>query len=101
MEEAAKKFSEKLEAIKFNDPVIPVHSNVTGHPFINADHVRKMMVKQIYNPVKWEQTLHCLFSRPLDHHFPAVYEVGPGKQLGMLLKMVNNRAYENYSSVIV
>lgn len=101
MQKAATEFSEKLGAIKFNDPIIPVHSNVTGHRFINAEHVKKLMVQQICSPVKWEQTMHSLFTRPSEHHLPSIYEVGPGKQLGSLLKMVNYRAYAEYKSVEV
>ena len=58
-------------------------------------------MSQIYKPVKWEQLMHTLYQRKGDMPFPNTYEVGPGKQLGTILRMVNNKAYASYQAVEV
>ena len=43
--------------------------------------------------------MHVLYSRPQGDAFPKTFEVGPGRQLGGLLKRVNEKAYEEYAAV--
>ena len=45
--------------------------------------------------------MHTLYQRKGDMPFPNTYEVGPGKQLGTILRMVNNKAYASYQAVEV
>lgn len=45
--------------------------------------------------------MHTLYQRPKDHAFPKTYEVGPGSQLGAILRMVNKKGYESYKSIDV
>lgn len=56
---------------------------------------------QITRPLCWEQSLHALFSRPDGAPFPRTVEVGPGRQLGATLRMVNTKAFARYESVEV
>lgn len=101
MKPAAWEIRKTLEKLKINDPVIPVHSNVTGKRFRDALDVKEMVVKQVCKPVMWEQTMHNIYTRPQNDFFPMTFEVGPGKQLGLVLSKVNKRAYEEYQSVAV
>lgn len=59
----------------------------------------KLLTEQLYKPVKWEQTMHVLYSRPDGEAFPYTFEVGPGKQLGSILKMINVKAFSQYKNV--
>lgn len=101
MKPAAWAIQKSLEKLKINDPVIPVHSNVTGKRFKDAFNVKELIVKQVCKPVMWEQTIHNIYTRPQEECFPMTFEVGPGKQLGLVLSKVNKKAYEEYQSVAV
>ena len=45
--------------------------------------------------------MHVLYSRPKGEHFPQSYEVGPGQQLGGLLKQTNAQAHARYNKISV
>lgn len=47
MEPSIKPFKKALETIKVSDPAISVHSNVDGKRYLNADHIRKQLPKQV------------------------------------------------------
>lgn len=92
MKPASEKFIEVLRNSNVNDPEISVHSNIDGLAYINAMDVKKKLPKQIYRPVKWEQTLHIIYDRDKGTSFPQTFEVGPGKSLTALLKYANASA---------
>jgi [acyl-carrier-protein] S-malonyltransferase len=56
---------------------------------------------QVVSPVKWEQIMHIMFSRPQGEDFPSTFEAGPGSQLGAMLKLVNGKAHTKYTHVDV
>lgn len=74
------------------DPIISVHRNIDGKRYKDAGQIARNLPKQVYCPVKWEQTLHILYERPPDVEFPSTFEVGPGKSLTTLLGKVNAKA---------
>ena len=55
----------------------------------------------MYKPVKWGQTMQTLYQRREGEGFPKTYEVGPGTQLGVILKMINRKAHESYTHIDV
>ena len=61
---------------------IPVITNVTGEEVENKDDVVPILVKQVMNPVKWEDTIHYLAEKGVD----TFIEVGPGKTLSGFVK---------------
>ncbi|XP_014681595.1 PREDICTED: probable malonyl-CoA-acyl carrier protein transacylase, mitochondrial [Priapulus caudatus] len=89
-----------LKQIEIRAPLIHVHSNVDGMRYRNPEHIRKQLVKQVLKPVKWEQTMHAIYERKPDVLFPRTYEVGPGKQLTTILKMVNRKAADICTPVL-
>lgn len=97
---AVARFEESLEEVSWSDPIIPIHSNVTSHK-ISKKSIEKLLIQQLYNPVKWEQILHILYSRQQGIAFPKTFEVGPGKHLGAMLKLTNRKAYETYTPIDV
>lgn len=101
MKPATQPVFNKLKNITFKKPSIVVHSNVTSHAYRNEEGIKKLLVEQMYKAVKWEQTMHLIYSRDPDEHFPLTYEVGPGKQLGTLLKLINGKAFRQYKNVDV
>lgn len=87
--------------VQVRRPEIRVYSNVDGKRYMNENHVRRQLVKQLVSPVKWEQTLHEIYERTQGEKFPCTYEVGPGKQLGATLQRCNRKAFTAYARVDV
>ena len=57
MKPAAEKLSEALEAINFNNPDIPVINNVDVSAEATADAIKDALIRQLYNPVRWTETV--------------------------------------------
>lgn len=96
---ASEVFYKAMKKANLSDPVIAVHSNIDGKHYQNAQHIRRVLAKQIVAPVKWEQTLHILYERAKDMPFPKTYECGPGNSLSTILKMVNVKAWQECFNV--
>ncbi|XP_050395824.1 malonyl-CoA-acyl carrier protein transacylase, mitochondrial [Patella vulgata] len=101
MESACEPVVRALKNVEIKKPLFRVHSNVTTKRYHTDSEVVKLLRQQIIKPVKWEQILHTLYSRPQGEHFPNTYEVGPGKQMGTLLKIVNSKAHQSYTNIDV
>lgn len=82
MKEAAEIFREELEKVSWSKPSIPVVSNVTAQEIQQSD-LPEILVKQLYRPVKWEQSI-AFMSEKVDYFI----EMGPGKVLSGLNKKV-------------
>jgi len=82
MKEAADAFAPYLEKINFNDPKIPIFSNVTGRQVLTGAEAKDLAIKQIVEPVRWtdEEALMAKFE-PKE-----LLETGPGKVLQGLWK---------------
>ncbi|KAG7176258.1 malonyl-CoA-acyl carrier protein transacylase-like, partial [Homarus americanus] len=76
-----------------------IHSNIDGKYYKNTGQIYKQLPKQIYSPVKWEQTMHILYERSHGIGFPKTYECGPGKSLKAILKMCNAKAWDSCFSI--
>ena len=96
---ARQEFTRALASVTLERPIIPIHSNVTAHVYGSTKSIARLLVEQLYKPVRWEQTLHVLYSRPQGEDFPRTFEVGPGQQLGAVLRKVNEKAFEQYCAV--
>ncbi|KAB0386593.1 malonyl-CoA-acyl carrier protein transacylase, mitochondrial isoform X1 [Muntiacus reevesi] len=101
MEPAVEPLAQVLKAIDVKKPLVSVHSNVDGNKYMHARHIQKLLLQQLVSPVKWEQTMHAIYERRKGTAFPQTFEVGPGKQLGTILKSCNLQAWRSYSHVEV
>ncbi|XP_006866970.1 PREDICTED: malonyl-CoA-acyl carrier protein transacylase, mitochondrial [Chrysochloris asiatica] len=101
MEPAVGRLTEVLQTLTWKEPLVPVHCNVHGGKYTHSKHIPKLLVKQLVSPVKWEQTMHAIYERKKGTEFPRTFEVGPGKQLGAVLKSCNLQAWKSYSHVEV
>jgi [acyl-carrier-protein] S-malonyltransferase len=77
-----------LAGVEIRPPRVPVWSNVDARPHTEPDEIRKLLVKQVLQPVLWEQTMRSL----LEAGFDKFYEIGPGRVLAGLLKRVQRKA---------
>ncbi|HBQ20965.1 MAG: [acyl-carrier-protein] S-malonyltransferase [Deltaproteobacteria bacterium GWA2_38_16] len=86
MRPAAEKMKEALETVSFSKIEIPYIANVDAHLY-QGEHVpvRELLVNQIPNPVRWEESMQYLEKEGIEE----AYEVGPGKVLTGLLRRIN------------
>jgi malonyl CoA-acyl carrier protein transacylase len=83
MKGTAEAFGKFLEPFDFHELRIPVIANVTGQPYPSdgASAIKQLLVKQIYRPVLWMQTVQHLIDRGVS----TFTEVGPGNVLTRLI----------------
>ncbi|XP_007079583.2 malonyl-CoA-acyl carrier protein transacylase, mitochondrial isoform X1 [Panthera tigris] len=101
MEPAVEPLARALKSVGMKEPLVSVHSNVDGNRYRHPKHIRKLLARQVVSPVKWEQTMHAVYGRRKGTEFPKTFEVGPGKQLGGILKSCNLQAWRSYGHVEV
>jgi [acyl-carrier-protein] S-malonyltransferase len=87
MKPAAEKFAQALEEVSLSDANTPVYANVTAEQVTDKKEIADLLVKQLYSPVRFEETINHLLKNDLD----AIVEVGNGKVLTGLVKKVNRR----------
>ena len=66
-----------LKDVAIRTPRIPVWSNVDAQPHTEPEEIRSLLVKQVLQPVLWEQTIRNLLAAG----FNKFYEIGPGRVL--------------------
>lgn len=88
MQPAAEQFKEVLNNIDIDDADIPVIANVTAERMTVKSDIYQNLMKQLYSPVRWEETVRQLIDEGVD----TFIEVGPGKVLSGLVKRVHRRA---------
>jgi len=84
MKPAAQKLSEYLNSIYIKTPSAAVINNADVCIYKNIDDIRDGLIKQLYNPVKWVETIQFLFNNGVD----CLIECGPGKVLAGLNKRI-------------
>lgn len=85
MKPASKDFSEVLEHTLITNSNIPVYANVTASPVQDKEEIQKLLVEQIYSPVRFQETIVAMKEENID----AVVEVGNGKVLTGLVKKID------------
>lgn len=88
MQPAVARLSAALALAPMRRPSLPVISNVDALPHDDPEEIRSLLVKQIVQPVRWEDSLRYLLAQGCDQF----YEVGPGRVLRGLLKRIDRKA---------
>jgi [acyl-carrier-protein] S-malonyltransferase len=87
MQPADQRLAAALTGVTLARPRIPVVSNVDAQPHDNPDEIRQLLVQQLIQPVRWEDSLRWLLAQGFDRF----YEVGPGRVLKGLLKRIDRK----------
>jgi [acyl-carrier-protein] S-malonyltransferase len=85
MRPAADKLASDLAALNFNAAVIPVVNNVDVAISSDANVVKDALVRQLYSPVRWTETIEWLAAQGVSD----ILELGAGKVLSGLIKRID------------
>jgi [acyl-carrier-protein] S-malonyltransferase len=85
MKPAADKLAVDLAALTFNTPKCDVINNVDVKAESTADAIKDALVRQLYSPVRWTETVQALVAQDVTQS----YEFGPGKVLTGLAKRID------------
>lgn len=66
MKPAADILAKELEHFTFLDPKLPVYMNVDGKKVDQGEQIKSNIIKQLYSPVRWTQTLENMFAANID-----------------------------------
>lgn len=84
MKPAADQLSVSLESITLKEAGVSVLNNVDVKNEIEADGIRNALVRQLYSPVRWTETVEKMAQNGVE----VLVEVGPGKVLNGLTKRI-------------
>tara|TARA_B100001057_G_scaffold227102_1_gene227510 strand:- start:677 stop:1603 length:927 start_codon:yes stop_codon:yes gene_type:complete len=86
MNKATAIMKQEIEKIKFEDSDKKLISNVTAEEISNKEELKKLLIKQIENRVRWRESIINMINKGVDHFI----EIGPGKVLSGLVKRINS-----------
>ena len=84
MKPAADQLSVSLESITLKETGVSVLNNVDVKNEIEADAIRNALVRQLYSPVRWTETVEKMAQNGVE----VLVEIGPGKVLNGLTKRI-------------
>lgn len=85
MAPAADAFAQRLANVKFETPRITVLHNVDVAGHTDAATIRDALIRQLYSPVRWIETIERFAQAGVSH----IAECGPGKVLAPLIKRID------------
>ncbi len=85
MRPADQRCAEALADVPMRKPRIPVISNVDAVSHDDPEEIRQILVRQVLQPVRWEDSMRNLIQQGFDQF----YEVGPGRVLRGLLRRID------------
>jgi len=83
MQTAVERLGRVLAEVEIRPPKLPVVSNVDARPHDDPEEIRALLVRQVVEPVRWEDSMRWLID---EHGIEECYEIGPGRVLRGLLK---------------
>lgn len=89
MKPAADQLAQYLSSIHFNSANIGVLQNADVESFSGAEQIKQALVKQLYSPVRWVETIQKM----RQHDIAYALECGPGK----VLTGLNKRIVEDFA----
>jgi [acyl-carrier-protein] S-malonyltransferase len=92
MASAAQKLEEVLNGVEIHGLQIPVISNFDAKPNKDSSKVKRLLIDQVANPVRWDESVKTLY----DIGVREFIEIGPGNVLsGLIKRTVSNVSVSN------
>lgn len=85
MKPAAEQLAEALKSVSFSEGNLPVINNVDVKIESDVDNIRLALVRQLYNPVRWVETIQKMAANNVEQ----LIECGPGRVLVGLNKRID------------
>jgi [acyl-carrier-protein] S-malonyltransferase len=85
MQPAQEKLAVQLERLTFNEPQVPVITNVDAKITTAPGELRNALLRQVSAPVRWLESMQLLLGKKVE----TVIEIGPGKVLSGLMRQTN------------
>lgn len=84
MMDAARQLANHIDNCDISTPKIPVISNVTGKPYSSANDIKEFLLRQLYEPVEWVNSVNYMS----ENGSTSFIECGPGNVLAGLNKRI-------------
>ncbi len=84
MRQAGERLKQELDSVEIRDLAMPIVNNADAKFINKADEIRDSLVRQIYSPLYWEDSIR----RMAEAGFDTFIEIGPGKVLTGLVKRI-------------
>lgn len=85
MEPVSKTFESVLDNVTVNHTDIPVYANVSAQPVTNGEEIKRLLIEQLYSPVKFEQCIREMINDGVD----VFVEIGSGRVLRGLVRKID------------
>ena len=85
MKEATNIMKNEIIKTDLKKPLVPIISNVTSKEENNPNEIKKLLIQQIENPVRWRESVKYM----IDNGVKKFIEIGPGKVLSGLIKRID------------
>ncbi|MCI0454394.1 MAG: ACP S-malonyltransferase [Candidatus Dadabacteria bacterium] len=96
MSSVAKRLEGILNGVEIFDLQIPVVSNFDAKPNMDSSKVRKLLIDQVANPVRWDESVNTLYEAGVREYV----EIGPGNVLsGLIKRTVSSASVLNFEKV--
>tara|TARA_B100002019_G_scaffold70823_1_gene60982 strand:+ start:18 stop:941 length:924 start_codon:yes stop_codon:yes gene_type:complete len=91
MKKATEIMKNEIEKLNFKEGKNILVSNVTANEISNKEELKKLLIEQIENRVRWRESIINMTNKGVDHYI----EIGPGKVLSGLVKRINKNVKIN------
>jgi len=85
MNKATEIMKKEIEKINFQDSQNVLISNVTAEEILKKQDLKKLLIEQIENRVRWRESIINMINKGINHFI----EIGPGKVLSGLVKRID------------
>jgi len=85
MEPAQSGLNEVIEAVTFNDPIIPIVGNCGATALTTGAEVKAELMTQLTSCVRWQRSIEFMIENGIE----TFVEVGPGKVLAGMIKRID------------
>ena len=97
MSKATEQMKQIILDNEFKDPKVDIVSNVTANPVNNSKEIKKLLIDQIENPVRWRESIENIIKLGINNFI----EIGPGKVLSGLIKRIDRNVKTNQVNSIL